>query len=148
MFVRRRLVILLALVVLLPFGTRTQVEDYTAARRTCLTWASMRMSPYVVETPTEITRWLTEKVGTGAHSPVWWLEESSILGFQAYRHGPLPGRYRLRFLFWNYYQMAGAQEKEQVLATTRRYFEASDPDMRNAISAEAHKKWGHLSQAP
>ncbi len=144
MFARRRLVIFFALVVLLPLGTRTQVEDYTAARRTCLTWALMRISPYVVETPSEMTRWLTEKVEAGAHSPVWWLEGNSILGFQAYRQGPLPGRYRLRFLFWEYYQMAGEQEKERVIATTRRYFEASDPDMRNAISAEAHKKWGQL----
>ncbi len=50
MYDRRRVFILLVLVVLLPLGTRTQVQDYNNAMRTCLTWAAIRISPYFVET--------------------------------------------------------------------------------------------------
>lgn len=102
----------------------------------------MRVSPYAVAKPSELTLWLTEKVGTGAHTPVWWVFESNILWLQLPRYGPPPGHYKLSFMFWDYYQRAEEQEKDQVIATTRRYLKASDPMRRSEIFAEAHEKWG------
>lgn len=142
MSLRKRHVALGALLVLLPLGTRKEMEDRTAAMRGCLTWATMRISPYALGKPTAATRWLSEKVIAGAHEPVWWLYESNNLWFQLPRYGPLPGRYPLRTLFWDFYQQAGEREKEQVIATVRRYFEAEDPMMRDKIFVEAKEKWG------
>ncbi|MBB5033214.1 hypothetical protein HNQ65_002797 [Prosthecobacter vanneervenii] len=133
---------------LLPLGMRTQVEDYTGAHRICLTWAFIRISPYLVEAPTEMTRWFTEKAGAGTHSPVWCFEGNSILGFQAYRQGPAPGRHRQRFLFYYMYLSVGKEDKERVIASARRYLDASDPGLCNAIFAEAYNEWGRLIYSP
>ncbi len=40
------------------------------------------------------------------------------------------------------------EEKEQVVAMTRRYLDASDPAKCNAIFSEAGEKWGHLIFIP
>jgi|UniRef100_UPI00378477D5 hypothetical protein len=141
MSLRKRHIALGALFVLLPLGTRKEMEDRTAAMRSCLTWATMRISPYVLGKPSETTRWLSEKVIAGAHEPVWWLFESNNLWLQLPRHGPPPGHYPLRTLFWDFYQQAGEREKEQVIATARRYFDASDSMTRSAIFDEAYEKW-------
>ena len=148
MSLRKRHIVFWSIVVLLPLGMRTEVEDYTAARRYCLTWVMMRISPYVVESPTELTRWLTVKVGTGGHNPVWWSLGDNFLGFQAVHHGPPPGRYWLRATFWNFYLAADEQEKEQVIALARRYFDTNDRTTRAAISAEAWEKWGRSITSP
>lgn len=142
MSLRKRHIALGALLVLLPLGTRKEMEDRTAATRGCLTWATIRISPYVLGKPTAATRWLSGDVIAGAHEPVWWLYESNNLWVQLPRHGPLPGRYPLRTQFWVFYQRAGEREKEQVIATARRYFDASDPETRGNIYGEAKEKWG------
>ena len=144
MSLRKRRIAFGAALGLLPLGCRTEVEDYTAARRYCVTWSTMRISPYEVEKPTELTRWLTEEVGTGVHSPLWWSLGDNILGLQAVHHGPPPGRYWLRMHFWYFYLAADEQEKKQIVATARRYFGASDRAARAAISAEAFEKRGRL----